>query len=52
MLLRVKKHSEGKSDFCIGTQLRFTVSEVDIAAIVWFINTQVLFNMINMIVQS
>lgn len=41
LLLRVKKRSEEKSSFCIeSTQLRFTASEVVIAAFVWFINAR------------
>lgn len=41
---RVKKHSEEKSIFYIkSTRLRFVVSEVVIAAIVWFINAIVWF---------
>lgn len=39
LLLLVKKHSAEKSSSCIGgTRLRFTVSEVNIAVIVWFVN--------------
>lgn len=40
LLLQVKKRSEEKSSFCIGsTQLQFAVGEAVIVAIVWAINT-------------